>query len=93
MRVRLESALQTACYSENMMHITGIGYDNQPWLLVEKESQRLVQRGEILKDFRGETLRIVGGSAPHKPSSTGRIRTGEDQTFYPSVVGCVWIKV
>ena len=75
------------------MHITGIGYDNNQWLLVETTTQRLIQRGEILADFRGDTHRIVGGSAPHKPSSTGRIRTGEDREFYPSVVGCAWIKV
>lgn len=47
--------------------------------------------------FRGETVQLVGGSAPHKPGSTGRVHviregTDYDTEYFPSVINCRWEK-
>ena len=39
---------------------------------------------------RNNTYRVTGGSAPHKPSSQGKIFTDSDGVFYPSVLGLRW---
>jgi len=35
---------------------------------------------------------MIDGTAPHKPSSTGRVQSSKGEV-YPSVYGCKWIKV
>ena len=50
-----------------------------------------VRKGQKLRDFRGDFCRIVGGTAPHKPSSVGRVETADGQEFYASVVDCRWV--
>lgn len=49
-----------------------------------------VTRGQTLRDFRGEHAAIVGGRAPHKPGSTGRIYTEHGHELFPGVFGCTW---
>ena len=49
---------------------------------IEASSERL--------NFRGETVKVESGSAPHKPSSTGTIFTSNAQ-YYPQVVNAKWI--
>jgi hypothetical protein len=43
---------------------------------------------------KGEVVRIVGGRAPHKEGSTGRIYFKDvecrDGEFFPSVCNCHW---
>lgn len=55
---------------------------------------RVVQEGDRLTDFRGGVWLAAGGTAPHKPSSTGRIwvnKPGQPLTeFFPSVFDCAW---
>lgn len=48
-----------------------------------------VNKGEILEDFRGDHYRVIGGQAPHKCSSTGKIYT-DGGNFYPTVFKCKW---
>ena len=72
--------------------LTSIGYDGKKWLLIDSYTQRSIKRGDILVSYKGEAYVIMGGSAPHKPSSTGRVRTAQGREFFPSVVNCVWIK-
>lgn len=62
------------------------------WALINEATGAAVFRGEILADFRGDAGVIVGGRAPHKPSSTGRVHTANGQEFFPSVYGLKWIK-
>jgi hypothetical protein len=61
------------------------------WALVHTETGLAVYRGEILPDFRGDAGVIVGGRAPHKPSSTGRVHTANGGESFPSVYGLKWI--
>lgn len=72
----------------NKHHIT-----DGAWALINEATGFAVFRGEILPDFRGDAGVIVGGYAPHKPSSTGRVRTADGQEFFPSVYGLKWIKI
>ena len=49
-----------------------------------------VNRGDVLQDFRGDCAAIIGGRAPHKPSSTGRVYTEHGRELFPGVFGCTW---
>jgi hypothetical protein len=40
---------------------------------------------------RNNTYRVTGGSAPHKPSSQGKIFTDDGGVLYPSVLGLKWV--
>lgn len=67
------------------------------WTLTYEETGQPVAMGEIGETFRGEAVTIIGGTPPHKPSSTGRvtiksIEGGWEQEYFPSVVGCKWIQ-
>lgn len=75
-----------------MQPITSTGYDGKKWLLIDEVTQRSVKIADVRKDFRGETGRVHGGRAPHKPSSTGRVHV-DGREYYPSVFGCVWTRV
>lgn len=75
-----------------MQPITSVGYDGKKWLLIDEVTQRSVKIADVRKDFRGETGRVHGGRAPHKPSSTGRVHV-DGREYYPSVFGLKWIKV
>ena len=55
--------------------------------LINKTGQA-VTLPATLKDFRGDSVRVIGFTAPHKPSSTGRVHTSDGMSYYPSVVGC-----
>lgn len=76
-----------------MKPITSTGHDGRKWLLIDEVTRRSVKEGEVLKDFRGDADTIVGGAAPHKPSSTGRVYVESGASFYPSVFGLVWTRV
>ena len=72
--------------------IKGIGYDGKVWLLIDSVTQISVKVGDIREDFRGERAKMNDGTAPHKPSSTGRVQSSKGE-YFPSVYGCKWIKV
>ena len=48
-----------------------------------------VAENDLIDDFRGKSARIIGGEAPHKPASSGKIYTNHGH-YYPSVFGCEW---
>ncbi len=61
------------------------------WELRHKDSNERVAKGVTALDFRGNSDVIVGGSAPHKPGSTGRVWTADNRVYYPSVFGMRWV--
>lgn len=69
--------------------ITSTDHAGRPCILTHNGTP--VNQGEILEDFRGDQARILGGQAPHKPSSTGMIYTSAGN-YYPSVFNCKWIR-
>lgn len=73
--------------------IKGIGYDGKLWLLIDDVTQISVKVGDVREDFRGEKAVMQDGTAPHKPSSTGRVQTSAGGEFYPGVYRCKWIKL
>lgn len=77
------------------MQLQQLGYDNQPWVLVDTETERPVEVGDTVTSFRGDEFVVQSGTAPHKVSSAGRVYVHEegsdyDRGFYPSVVGLSW---
>lgn len=73
-------------------HVHARGLDGRLFRLVREADDTPVHEGETVTDFRGETHTIVGGRAPHGPS-TGRVFTAAQQEFYPSVLGLTWKRV
>ena len=69
---------------------------NKDWKLVSKDTGKEAKFGDKLTSFRYETYKLIGGSPPHKPSSTGSIyvvnSAEEDECYYPSVFGLKWEK-
>ena len=68
-----------------MDQIKGVGYDGKLWLLIDEVTQKSVERGQVLTDFRGEKEMVRGG--------TGRIRMAPGSEYFPGVYGCKWIKL
>lgn len=65
-------------------------YQGRAHYLKNVRTGQPVTRGQTLQDFRGERAAIVGGRAPHKPSSTGHIYTEHGRELFPGVFGCTW---
>ena len=68
---------------------------DQGMTLVTEDDGMPVTVGQRLTTFRGEEVRVTGGSAPHKPSSTGRVRVTIDDgetEFFPGVIKTRWIE-
>lgn len=59
------------------------------WELIHESTGNPVREGEIIPDFRGDTLTVSGGKPPHKQGSTGRIYTDQGQ-FFPGVCNLKW---
>jgi hypothetical protein len=72
--------------------VTGIGYDGKRWLLIDGHTQQSVARGQQVENHRAEWARIDGGTPPHGPGSTGRVRTAAGE-YYPSVYGLQWVRL
>lgn len=60
--------------------------------LIKDNDGSEVSIGQRILTFRGELVEILDFTAPHKPSSTGRVYVkfadGSTREFFPSVVGC-----
>lgn len=57
--------------------------------LVNEKTNREIKMGSIVKDFRGDKLKVIGFTPPHKPSSTGRVRVSEngyETEYFPGVI-------
>lgn len=48
--------------------------------------------GQTYKDFRGEPRKLLGGTPPTHPASTGRVET-DAGIFFPSVIDLKWVEV
>lgn len=57
--------------------------------LTHDETGQPVALGDKLATSKGDIHTITGGTAPHKPGSTGRIYT-EGAEYFPGVFGCTW---
>lgn len=78
------------------MAIVSTNYAGVPMILADEKSGRWIETGDTVVTFRGDAYVCVGGRAPHKPGSTGKVwcrRGGSETEFYPGVVGAVWCKV
>lgn len=69
-------------------------YAGRQCVLFVGEQHPPLEAGDVVYTSRGERLTVLGGSAPHKPSSTGRVYvehdTGYRGEFFPSVIGADW---
>jgi hypothetical protein len=78
------------------MAITSTDYLGRECTLVHESMNEPVKIDEVVKSFRGEPYRVIGGRAPHKSSSQGKVWYGDPQDeqiggeFYPSVLGLQW---
>lgn len=66
------------------------------WLLVTKDDHRPAVFGGVYKSFRGEDMKLKGGTPPHKPSSTGKItvlENGITREYNPGVLMLEWIEL
>lgn len=81
------------------MAIQQLAYDNQPRILVSKETGEPIQfDDEVIVDTEEGRVTVTGGYAPHKPGSTGRVHvriqteSGGDyhREWFPSVIGAEW---
>jgi len=59
------------------------------WTLVHNKTSIPVEIGEIVKSFRGDVYKILGGTPPHKPSSSGKVWV-ENAEYYPEVFNLKW---
>jgi hypothetical protein len=62
------------------------------WTLVVEATKEPVTLPMVCRDFRGEDHTVTDGAPPHKPGSTGRIYTSIQESFFPGVVGLLWVK-
>lgn len=63
------------------------------WRLCYADTTDPVRKNTEAYDFRGNVDTIVGGRAPHKPSSTGRVWTADGREYFPSVFGMHWVNI
>lgn len=61
------------------------------WHLCYADTTDLVRKNVKAYDFRGRVDTIVGGRAPHKPGSTGRVWCADGAEFFPGVFGMQWV--
>lgn len=66
------------------------------WTLVDKTGKPM-KRAAYITDFRGDRFILLGGTPPHKPSSSGRVLVKfydddcpQQWEFFPSVFNLVW---
>lgn len=59
---------------------------NESAKLIDEETGKVVKLPYKTKDFRGDPITVKGFTAPHKPSSSGRIQTDQGE-YFPGVAG------
>ena len=62
------------------------------WTLVHNDTKAPAQVGEIVKSFRGDEQTLLGGTPPHKPSSSGKVWV-ENAEYYPEVFNLKWVEI
>lgn len=61
------------------------------WVLVDRDTGDPVWKNAKAYDFRGDSDTIIGGRAPHKPGSTGKVWTADGREYYPGVFDMKWV--
>lgn len=61
------------------------------WTLTHKDGTP-AQMWEMLESHRGDQYRIIGGRAPHKPASSGRVWVEGGGEFFPTVFDLKWVE-
>lgn len=72
--------------------IEHIGYDGNKFNLINTKTRKEVKIGDVVEDFRGDTLVVKGMRAPHKPASSGFAWTDGGE-FYVGVIGAQFVLV
>jgi len=76
------------------------------WLVNETDGSLIREAivGEKYKTGRGESVKLISGTPPHKPGSTGKVYVEEEgfkvsggyhyapSMYYPSVISMKWVK-
>lgn len=73
-----------------MAFITGTNSQGA-WKLVDQHGLG-VNEGTTVKDHRGDTEIIVGGTPPHGPGKSGYVETQAGGRFYAHVFDLKWMK-
>jgi hypothetical protein len=61
------------------------------WILVDEKTNVPVKMNQMIVSFRGEEMKLLGGSPPYKPSSTGKVWV-ENGEYYPGVFNLKWVE-
>lgn len=80
----------------SMTHrIVRVAFDNVERTLCDIEGVP-VKPGDRRFTFRGVPVTVLGGEAPHKPGSTGRVVVQDDHgvqhEYFPSVLDLCWYR-
>lgn len=67
-------------------------------ILVDNKTLKPLTAGSTVETFRGEKVELVGGAAPHKPSSEGFVyvkKPGASFTkqYYAGVIDASWVSL
>ena len=57
--------------------------------LIDQDTRKEIKPGDVVTDFRGDKATLVSFTAPHKPSSTGRVcllEEGQQREYFPGVI-------
>lgn len=71
------------------------GFDGM-YVLVDPKTNYRVEVGTELTDFRGDKATLLGGEAPRKANSTGRVHVQDGnhkKWLYPNVFKLKWLKI
>ncbi len=72
-------------------------WEGKECILVTEGTKQPLGVGDRVLSFRGEPYVVIGGSAPHKSGSTGRVSVRDvelgahSMEFFPGVIGAMWI--
>lgn len=62
------------------------------WVLCwDSDLAEPVLKGSTAISYRGHAAVIIGGRAPHKPGSTGKVWTADGREYYPGVFDMKWV--
>jgi len=64
--------------------------------LVYADTQKEVQVGDEVTDFRGDKCTVLSFKKPHKAASSGHVELrddlGQEREYYVTVIGAEWIE-
>lgn len=71
-------------------------YTSEAQVIGTKSAGDAVEVGDEVRDFRGDLVKVLSITEPHKPSSTGRVyaedsNKGFKSEFFPGVINAEWV--